>query len=360
MRNRAILEGFGWARAAGLALVVAGLAACGSDEGTRKVGGGSSPGAGASGNGDGSGATGNQGTGSTLLPPDGTGGTDDGGREVVCNDDGVCTCIGIAVFGRQGTYGAVPGSDGTSAIEAWLNENSNAAVQSYQQKPAITPEFFEGLDVILLEAMETQEGAGNQWQFTPDELATFEAWVRGGGGVIALTGYGGFPSEVEPTHALIGFSGLAYAGLTGPGDTATAADDTCAYCRGNSYSQGGWNSAHPIAREITAVGALYGRSVSVPPDGEIVAQAGAQVFGATVQVDAGRVFMFHDEWVTYTSQWDGSSLENDCRTIDDPNHSCLGVHPTTTYQVPQFWYNALRWVSGDPECFDIEDPVIVR
>ena len=159
---------------------------------------------------------------------------------------------------------------------------------------------------------------------------------------------------ISLVFALIGFSGLAYAGLTGPGDTATAADDTCAYCRGNSYSQGGWNSAHPIAREITAVGALYGRSVSVPPNGEIVAQAGAQVFGATVQVDAGRVFMFHDEWVTYTSQWDGSSLENDCRTIDDPNHSCLGVHPTTTYQVPQFWYNALRWVSGDPECFDIE------
>ena len=194
MRNRAILEGFGWTRAAGLAVVVAGFVACGSDEGTGRNVDGNNTGTGANNNGSGTGSDGNLGTGSTLIPTEGTGGNSDG-REVVCNDQGVCTCIGIAVFGRQGTYGAVPGSDGTSAIEAWLNENSNAAVQSYQQKPAITPEFFEGLDVILLEAMESQQGAGNQWQFTPDEIAAFEAWVRAGGGVIALTGYSDQPAD---------------------------------------------------------------------------------------------------------------------------------------------------------------------
>ena len=41
MQNRAILRGFGWARAASVALVIAGFAACGGeDEGGRSVNGG--------------------------------------------------------------------------------------------------------------------------------------------------------------------------------------------------------------------------------------------------------------------------------------------------------------------------------
>jgi hypothetical protein len=176
--------------------------------------------------------------------------------------------------------------------------------------------------------------------------------------VISLTGYGGQPAEVEPTHALLGFSGLSYAGLSGAGDTHGTADPNCGYCLGNSSIQGGWNADHPISREVSAVGAFWGRSVNAPAGAQIVAQEGAKILGATVQVDAGRVFMFHDEWVTYTSQWNGETLAEDCRDLT--NHSCAGVHPTTTYQVPQFWYNALRWVSGEPECFNIDDPVIVR
>lgn len=353
MQNRAILRGFGWARAASVALVIAGFAACGGeDEGGRSVNGGNG-----NGPGNGTGSTGNgngpgNGSGGFNIDPGGSG-TGGSGREVKCNEQGVCTCIGISVLGTQGTYGAVPGGDGTSAIEAWLNENSNAAVQSYQVKPAINEAFFEGIDVILLEAM-------NGWTFTPDELAVFEGWVRNGGGVIALTGYSDQPSEVDATHALLAFTGLSYAGITGAGDTHSTSDATCGYCLGNSSIQRGWNSAHPISREITAVGALWGRSISAPPGAEIVAQEGGKVLGATVQVDSGRVFMFHDEWVTYTSQWTGATLTEDCRTITDPNHQCLNVHPTTTYQVPQFWYNALRWVSGEPECFEINDPVIVR
>jgi hypothetical protein len=29
------------------------------------------------------------------------------------------------------------------------------------------------------------------------------------------------------------------------------------------------------------------------------------------------------------------------------------------YQVPQFWYNALKWASGDDACFDFTSDVPV-
>ena len=77
--------------------------------------------------------------------------------------------------------------------------------------------------------------------------------------------------------------------------------------------------------------------------------------GATRQLDAGRVFTFCDEWVTYTSQWDGTGAET-CAT--DPAHNlCTGRTADVYYQVPQFWYNAIRWASGDKDCFYIEDVV---
>ena len=115
----------------------------------------------------------------------------------------------------------------------------------------------------------------------------------------------------------------------------------------------GWNEAHPISADITAVGVFHARSINVPENAEIVASQGNTVYGATVQLDAGRIFMFGDEWVSYTSQWTGEGVSNDCN--NDPNHSCYGTSPGDTYQVPQFWYNAILWASGDVECFNTQE-----
>jgi hypothetical protein len=229
-------------------------------------------------------------------------------------------------------------------------------------KPTLNEEFFANFDILVLQALESMEGAGNQWQFSAEELAAFEAWVRAGGGVISLMGYGADPSEAGPTNSLLAFSGLQYAGLTGAGDTSLegSCPDACCYCLGSSIPSIGFDAAHPISASLSAVGSFYGRSVSVPTTGAVVASSGGKVLGGTVQIDNGRIFMFHDEWVTYTSQWDGSGLVDDCRTYNDPNNPCNLVHPTNDYQVPQFWYNALRWASGDLECFDIDIDVIIK
>jgi len=240
--------------------------------------------------------------------------------------------------------------DGQDAITAWLNEKSTGEAEYFATKPALMGETLANYDIIVLQNL-------NGWTFTADEKAAFEAWVRAGGGVMSLAGYSDQPSEVTPTNDLLAFSGLSYVGLSGAGDISTSPKETCAYCLGNSDAQGGWEAAHPISANITAVGALWGRSVSAGT-GDTVATWDGKRAGATVDLDAGRVFLFHDEWVTYNSQCDGSSLSQDCRTNGD--QACATAHPTLTYQIPQFWYNAIRWLTHEPTCFDIRDMTIVK
>ncbi len=276
-----------------------------------------------------------------------------GGHDVVCEPEtGACACIAIGMLGRLPTYGAVPGQDDTAALQAWLNEKSTAEVEVYTSHNPLTPEFLVQYDVLILQALEDREG-GPYWSYTPSDLANLEAWVRNGGGVVTMTGYGGRPEEIEPTNQLLAFTGMSYNG----DDTLTTCPDSCCYCVGNSVPASGWDPAHPVAANIGAVGAFHGRSVNPGPDGQVVGSQGGMVFGATVEVGQGRVFMFADEWVSYTSQWTGEGVANDCNS--DPNHSCYGTSAATSYQVPQFWYNAILWASGDPPCFRIDESTII-
>jgi hypothetical protein len=273
---------------------------------------------------------------------------------------GNCTCINVGVLGRPPSYGAGgPGADTTVALQTWLNSKSSAAVDLITTKPTLNADFFAKYDVLILQALETAEGVGH-WTFTPDELAAFEAWVRAGGGVITLMGYGGQSSEVNPTNQLLAFTGMSY----NTDDILVTCPDSCCYCFGAAVPMGGWNPTHPISANITYVGAFHGRSINAG-DGEVVASgptlsasAGTVVYGATKKIDAGHVFMFNDEWVTYTSQWNSTGTE--CSNITDMNHSCYQKTPDKYFQVQQFWYNALLYASGDRECFTIDDPVIVK
>jgi hypothetical protein len=242
--------------------------------------------------------------------------------------------------------------DGQDAIVAWLNANSTGEAEYFPAKPAITTEFLGSYDVIIL-----QNIVG--WAFTPEETAAVQAWVEGGGGIISLAGYGDSAANdgFTETNALLAFTGMQYAGVAGAGDISTMAG-SCGYCLGGSDIQGGFDMAHPIGANVTSVGAFYGRSVNPGASGVVVATHGGLTAGAAAEIGEGQVFMFHDEWATYNSQWNGSVLTEDCRTYD-MNHSCYGYHPIASYQIPQFWYNSIKWASGGVECFDILDPTIV-
>ena len=256
------------------------------------------------------------------------------------------SCLQIMSWGTVGRYGSVPGEDGQDAIVSWLNERSNAVAEHVIQPTSITPEFLEPFDIILLQNL-------NDWEFSHEELLVFEDWVRAGGGVFALAGYmSDGADEVVPTNELLSFSGMKFNALNTSGDTSTSLG-VCGYCLGTTYKQGGFNSEHPIAQGVTAVGAFQGRSIG--GDGELVASEADVIFGMSKQVDQGRVFLFHDEWITYNSQWTSGTISG-C----EANNECSGMSPRETYQVAQLWYNSLRWLAPKASCFDLRDDSIVR
>lgn len=300
----------------------------------------------------GSGASTHTGSGGGIDVGSGTGGgVGSGGSEM---------CIRIGMFGRRPSYGATPGTDGTDALQSWLDAHVKAGttVDVVTTDTELTLDFLGRYDVILLQALEEREG-GPYWSFSPNELAAFESWVRGGGGVIALTGYGSQPAEVTPTNQLLAFTGMAF----DQDDVFGTCPDNCCYCAGSSIPVLGWHAEHPIAANISAVGAFHGRTIS-PGDADLVASEGTAVYGAAKQLDRGRVFLFFDEWVTYSSQWSGvpgaGGFTPDA-SCSDPNNTCYGRTAAAAYQVPQFWYNALKWAASDAGCFDFTSDVpIVR
>ncbi len=265
------------------------------------------------------------------------------------------------MFGRPPSYGATQnGPDNTDALQSWLNAHVKAGttVDTVTMDTPITTDLLGKYDVIILQALDQREG-GPYWTFSSSELSTFETWVRGGGAVISLTGYGGDSAEVTPTNQLLAFTGMSY----NMDDIFGTCPDSCCYCAGSSIPVHGWHADHPIAANITAVGAFHGRSINAG-GAALVASEGNVVYGATKELDAGRVFFFFDEWVTYSSQWTqatgtgGFTPDPSCL---DPNNTCYGRDPADGYQVAQFWYNALKWATNNATCFDFTaDVPVVR
>jgi hypothetical protein len=289
-----------------------------------------------------------------INPGDGDGDGDGDMREAQCTIDPitqmeVCVCITVATWGGLGTFGAVPGMDGQDAIGAWLAANSTNDAAYFPTKPAITADMLAEFDVIILQDL-------SAWAaFTADEIATFNAWLNAGGGVISLNGYSANGAEMTNVNALLASTGMSY--VPNSDTFGNPAADACGYCYGSSIPQAGWTT-HPIAANLTFVGAFHGRAIT-PGDAEVVAQTAEGVLGAAKQMGDGRAFMFHDEWVTYNSQWTGQNLPSDCR-YGDPNNACNDKHPLNDYRNSTFWYNALKWASGDPACFVITDPTVIR
>ena len=264
-----------------------------------------------------------------------------------------CTCIKLATWGALGTYGAVPGMDGQDAIVAWLNDNSTGEAEYFPAKPPLTADYLNNYDVILIQDI-------SAWApFTAEEKTAFETWIRAGGGVITLNGYKADGNEMTNVNSLLAFSGISYVPSSDTANETQRATKlgVCQDCYGSAVPQAGWTT-HPIGMNMKQVGAFHGRAVM---GGMPVAEEFGAVLGATAEVDAGHVFVFHDEWVTYNSQWTGVGLPTDCRLPDkSAGGVCTLEHPVEQYTIPQFWYNAISWSSGSPTCFIIEDDTIIR
>lgn len=341
-----------------------GLAACAAAPTST----GSNHGVGGSGSNGGDGSNGGNG----YVPP-GTGGAQgmDPDSGMVCDNTGKCTCINIAEFGKTGTFGAVQGQDGTTAFQQWLNSKSTAQVDVYDTRTTITPDLLAKYQVIILQDLTDVVAYGQQsdyWTYSDDEVAALSDWVQNkGGSIISLTGYFSDNSyEIIPTNQLLAFSGISYNGddiieqSDCPNNPSPSAHNspTC-YCWGNSIPITNWNTSEQMTQDITAVGAFRGRSINAPSGASIFATFSGKNVAVGVKIGTGRVFAFADEWVTYNSQWNDTSLDQPDSAYTDPNNPCYNQKPSQVFQIPQFWFNSISWCQPVvAKCFTINEPTV--
>lgn len=280
---------------------------------------------------------------------EGPGGGEDGGdaragRPRRCDDAGHCSCFNVASIGQPGHTG-FNGDDNTTAFTDYLNAESSARVDMFTTRPTLDAEFLNQYDVIILQWLvdgySGYDGSG-YWSFSADELAALKAWVQAGGGIISLSGYDGSSQEVTPENQLLGaVTDISYG-------TADVLGNSSNYCLGGSEPLSGWVQTTPIGQHIDEVGAFHGRPVDAGPKATVDCTDGTTVYAAHEDVGSGHVFVFTDEWVTYTTQWFGI----------DAGASCTGQSPDVVYQVPQFWYNAITYASQATMCpFTLTGPV---
>jgi hypothetical protein len=291
------------------------------------------------------------------------GGAPGGTTQVVACTDGVdcqCPALAVAVIGKPGKWGANPAGDSDTALQEWLNSSSagTAKVDNYTNRPTLTPDLLAPYNVIILASLSDDSNTGPFWTFDSSEVAAFQDWVENkGGGVITLIGYSGDGREVNPTNQLIAFSGISY---NMDGIYATCADwRVCGCAHSNTLSD--WIKTDPVianlSNNLTWVGLDNGRSINAPADAHVAATvAGPKNALVGKLVGKGHVLVYGDEWITYTTQWNGQGNPSE----NDPN--CVGFLPEDVYQTAQFWFNMIKWSQPSATCFKIVDgqqPVII-
>ena len=242
-----------------------------------------------------------------------------------CNDAGDCRCIAIANLGRVGNTAP------TNAYDNWLNTKSNASVTNVPQRVVFDDAFLAQFDILIFQDVST-------WQIGDAEVRSIETWVKKGGGVMSMQGYGAFETEVDSINKVLAPFKLAYSKVPGGAGTMTLTTPIT-----------DWNAASPISTHMSgyAVRVINGRPV-IDQDGTGVltatgvgnADGQTEIFllGYSKGINDGHVFAWADEWVTYTSEWDTSG----------------------NLRVEQFWYNTIKYLTPPDICkVRIDSPGII-
>ncbi|HSC87897.1 MAG TPA: hypothetical protein VLC09_11525 [Polyangiaceae bacterium] len=303
-------------------------------------------------------------------------------RDPVCDAQGVCTCLRLALLG---TLESAATDTDTQPFVDWLNGKSDgtATVTMVSTKPTLDAAWLANYDILVVANV-------NSWTFTDAEKAAVQTWSQEqGGGIITLTGFTSVAAEPAASSALIGFSGISY---TGTGEADWAANQGAAT---PVYYQGGttdlkqclsWSGAY-VAKDTTAVpfvaqtgtlekltanlayvGAYIGWGIAAPADATVVAtdpKSGKPIAVAKEVNAKGRVFSFGDEWIIFANQWAPSGTPSN--TQQDQYNPCWMGEPNkfhsvaTLYQTKQLWYNAIKWVAPPNRCdFKVADPEVVN
>jgi hypothetical protein len=229
-------------------------------------------------------------------------GVDNDGNGIVddvdAGGDGVCDCLRIATIG-------VAGSAGVSGVfDAWLDSRSTRGA-THLGDAELTPALLAQHQIVL-----SQDIRGRTR--TASEVAALEGWIRAGGGFMTLIGYGD-TSERANVNLLLAPTGIQY----GP--------EAILYGGGFTLPVNGWH-VHPLSERVTRLGIDNG--YPVVGAGALVADEGGWDVLRAVELGAGHVVVWGDEWISFDSEWTG--------------------HPD--YQVERFWLNVLKWLSPPGEC----------
>jgi hypothetical protein len=287
-----------------------------------------------------------------------------------CDDFGscpVCQPINILSLGQPASYGKNSGADSTDAFQDSLNSNTGGTatmvmLKTFKHFTDATVQL-EKYKVIIMQALEDNEYTG-LWSYTKDDAAALRDWVKNGGALITMTGYGGNTTEVDPLNQLLGkdadnWSGISY----NADDTFNSCPNNMCYCAYSSVAFDGWQTSCTECAAITKnhdgtllgkVGIFHGRSINCTgSDCQVFAKDSSYGnVGVAKIVGNGRVLAWASSWVTYTSQW---GLTPDSKFDSTNSAQCNGYTPYSSYTVPQFWYNVFRW-TAQTSCFTIDIP----
>jgi hypothetical protein len=146
--------------------------------------------------------------------------------------------------------------------------------------------------------------------FDADEAATLASWVHRGGSLLALAGYVNNEEDQARQNSLLAALPVRYApGLIAMGPFRYVSDF----------------SAHPTTAGLRSVPFWGGYRVTLTGTCDGPSQTVASLDGDPVAVacqhGAGRVYVWGDEWVEYSSQWASGT------------------------DAPRFWQDAMDWLA---------------
>ena len=134
-----------------------------------------------------------------------------------------------------------------------------------------------------------------------------------------------------------------------------------AFCLGDSDPVTGWTATSPLGAHIMQVGASHGHGIKTGPNAMIDCQTGAGgVCAAHEDVGKGHVYVYTDEWVTYTSQWNPTPQPAGYCVTDGSTSGGAFPAAQVAYQMPQFWYNAISYAAQATMCQFSLPQVILR
>jgi len=113
-----------------------------------------------------------------------------------------------------------------------------------------------------------------------------------------------------------------------------------------------------VGNNVKDIGVLDGRSIMSKDSTKVMVDEtdGTTIYAAHETIGMGHVFLYGDEWLTYTGEWTGMTANCNSPPYDSGYDPCYMNSPAEVFQIPQFWYNAITYAASSVTCFKIMPP----